>query len=266
MPKQKKTEELSAANLSSLQMEAAIPKIERRIADLENFKIDEITQMFDPKVVALEHELDALLVSIFGIHTIEYARHRHGVTNLTPMSFSYLEETPLYQVKKEIQEKITRSITELRTIRKGFLEELGDAGRTNPGKTLKAYEGLELHPAIERASGQLYRDGHYANAVENAVKALNALVRLNSGIDDKDGMPLMEIVFSPNNPILKLNALADQSDRDEQKGFMMMFSGAVAGLRNPRAHKIIEDDPEMALEFIAFISLLAKIADKAIKS
>ena len=41
------------------------------------------------------------------------------------------------------------------------------------------------------------------------------------------------------------------------------FTGAVTGLRNPRAHKIIKDDPEMALEFIAFVSLLAKLADKA---
>jgi hypothetical protein len=54
---------------------------------------------------------------------------------------------------------------------------------------------------------------------------------------------------------------ADQSDRDEQKGFMMMFSGAVAGLRNPRAHKLIKDDPERALEFIAYVSLLAKLLD-----
>jgi hypothetical protein len=62
---------------------------------------------------------------------------------------------------------------------------------------------------------------------------------------------------------LKFNPLADQSDIDEQRGFMMMFSGAIAGLRNPRAHKIINDDPEKALEFVAFISLLAKLADKA---
>jgi uncharacterized protein (TIGR02391 family) len=75
----------------------------------------------------------------------------------------------------------------------------------------------------------------------------------------------MEYVFSSSNPILKFNALADQSDRDEQRGFMMMFSGAVAALRNPRAHKIIQDDPEEALEFIAFISLLAKLVDRAKK-
>ena len=73
----------------------------------------------------------------------------------------------------------------------------------------------------------------------------------------------MERVFSPKAPVLRFNALADQTDADEQKGFMMMFSGAVAGLRNPRAHKLMNDDPERALEFIAFISLLAKLLDGA---
>jgi len=75
----------------------------------------------------------------------------------------------------------------------------------------------------------------------------------------------MERAFNPSNPTLKFNQLADQSDRDEQKGFMMMFSGAVAGLRNPRARKFIQDDPERALEFIAYVSLLAKLLDGAIE-
>jgi uncharacterized protein (TIGR02391 family) len=97
------------------------------------------------------------------------------------------------------------------------------------------------------------------------MKALNALVRMNSGVDDKDGTTLMEYVFSPKSPVLKFNNLSDSPEFDEQKGFMMMFSGAVVGLRNPRAHKIIKDDPEMALEFIAFISLLAKLADRTNK-
>jgi uncharacterized protein (TIGR02391 family) len=73
----------------------------------------------------------------------------------------------------------------------------------------------------------------------------------------------MTTVFSPKNPVLRFNALADKNDEDEQRGFMMMFAGAVAGLRNPRAHKLIKDDPERALEFIAFVSLLAKLLDGA---
>jgi uncharacterized protein (TIGR02391 family) len=63
--------------------------------------------------------------------------------------------------------------------------------------------------------------------------------------------------------LLKFNSLTNQSDKDEQKGFMQMFAGAVSGLRNPRAHGFLKDDPERALEFIAFVSLLAKLLDEA---
>ena len=82
------------------------------------------------------------------------------------------------------------------------------------------------------------------------MKALNNLVRLPSGLD-LDGDRPMTSVFSPEKPILQFNDMQDQSDKDEQRGFIMMFAGAVAGMRNPRAHKLIKDDPGRALEFIA---------------
>ena len=151
-------------------------------------------------------------------------------------------------------------VSNLETAIKLLEEKLADDGENPVGRALRAYEGLDLHPEIARAAGELYRDGHYANGIEDAVKALNQLVRLRSG-EEIDGTKLMERVFSPNNPVLRFNDLADDSDKDEQRGFMMMFSGAVAGLRNPRAHKLIQDDPERALEFIAFVSLLAKLLD-----
>lgn len=139
------------------------------------------------------------------------------------------------------------------------LEDRFELPDTNPAaRALRAYGDLDLHPEIERVASKLYGNGHYANAIEDAVKALNALVRLRSG-EELDGAQLMERVFSPKTPILRFNDLVDPSDLDEQKGFMMMFAGAVAGLRNPRAHKLIQDDPERALEFIAYVSLLAKL-------
>jgi uncharacterized protein (TIGR02391 family) len=246
-------------------MEAAIPKIERRISDLESFDIGSINHRSDPRIDALERELDTFLVSVFGAGTVEYDRYHWSITQLDTASINIMYQTPINEVQEGLRRGIATAKANLEAIKKGFLEELKDAGMTTAGRTLKAYEGLELHSAIERAAGKLFKDGHYANAIEDAVKALNNIVRLNSGIDDKDGTPLMEYVFSPKNPILKFNDLIDQFDIDEQKGFMMLFSGAVIGLRNPRAHKIIKDDPEMALEFIAFISLLAKLTDKAKK-
>ena len=257
MARTPKKAEPQSANLSLQQMELAIPKLDRR------FDVDSINDRSDPRIDALAKQLDGLLVSIFGAGTVEYDRYRWGVTQLDTASTNMFHDTPLEEIRDGLRQGMATAKAHLETIKTGFLEELGDAGHTGTGKTLKAYEGLELHPAIERAAGKLFHDSHYANAVEDAVKALNALVRLNSGIDDKDGTSLMEHVFSPKNPILKFNNLADSSDMDEQRGFMMMFSGAVAGLRNPRAHKIIKDDPEKALEFIAFVSLLAKLADQA---
>lgn len=260
-----KQPQLIEANLSYQQMETAIPKIEMRIADLDSFDIDSVNDRGDARIDALAKSLDTLLVAVFGARTVEYDRYHWKVTRLDTASITMMHQTPIHEVREGLRRGISTAKAHLETIKKGFLEELGDARLTSSGKTLKAYEGLELHPKIERAVGDLYMDGHYANAVEDATKALNALVRMRSGVEDKDGSTLMEAVFSPKNPILKFNKLADASDIDEQKGFMMMLSGAVAGLRNPRAHKIIKDDPEMALEFIAYISLLAKLVDKSTK-
>lgn len=253
--------EIREANLSFEAMEAAIPKIDRRMSDLDQLDIESVNNRSDPRISTLESKLDALLVEIFGIGTVEYNRYCN-YTRIDTASI-HMGGTPIHEVRDGLRRGIAYAKAQLEGIKSGFFEALEDAGRTAASKTLKAYQGLELHPSIERAAGRLFKDGHYSNAIEDSVKALNALVRLNSGVDDKDGPPLMEFVFSPKHPILKFNDLADESDFNEQKGFMMMFSGAVAGLRNPRAHKIIKDNPEMALEFISFVSLLAKLADRS---
>lgn len=260
----RKTQNVSpvAANLSIQQMQAAIPKLDRRIKELSEFDIKSIQNGSDPRIDAMSSTIQTLITNIFDVNTVEYQRYSH-IANLHQWPMSYMGETPLNIIHEGLQSAIETAKIQLETIKKGFVEELEDGGVTSAGKSLKAYEGLELHPKINLAAGQLFKDGHYSEAVEKAVKALNNLVRLNSGIEDKDGAQLMEAVFNPTKPILKFNALVDQSDHDEQKGFMMMFSGSVSGLRNPRAHKIMVDDPEMALEFIAFVSLLAKLADKA---
>ena len=257
--------ELKQANLSYEEIEASIPRIERRIKEIDEFDINSVKERSDPRIKALSNKLDELLVSVFGINTVEYKRYHSVTTRLDTAPLNFMYTVPIEEIKNGLCIGLANAKEQLITIKSGFLEQLEDAGRTTTSRTLKAYEGLELHPVIERAAGQLFRDCHYANAVEDAVKALNALVRLNSGVDDNDGSTLMEAIFNPKKPILKFNDLVDESDKDEQKGFMMMFSGAVAGLRNPRAHKIIKDDPKMALEFIAFISMLASLADKAKK-
>jgi uncharacterized protein (TIGR02391 family) len=239
--------ELRQANLSNAETQAAIPMIDRRLADLASFDALSVNDRSDARIKALSAKLDDLLVSIFGADTVEYRRYKASVTRLDTAPWNYAYPVPIAQVQQGLQKGKETSKAQLEAIRSGFLERLEDAGLTTAGRGLKAFEGLDLHSDIEHAAGGLYRDGHYANAIVEAVKALNARVRMRGGVDDRDGSQLMEFVFNPRNPVLKFNPLADQSDRDEQRGFMMMFSGAVAGLRNPRAHKIIQDDPEETL-------------------
>lgn len=257
--------EPQSAILSSPQKREAIRKIERRIAEVEAFDPNSVLDPRDPRISVIEKKLEEMLASIFGYGTIEYNRYHYQITHLDRTPIVLGRGPSLHQVVEKLNEGKLAILIHLRELVAQFSEDLEDQNLTPETHALRAQEGLELHSEIQQAAGHLFRDGHYANAIEDAVKALNALVRLRSGVDDKDGSHLMEFVFSPGNPVLKFNSLADQSERDEQKGFMMMFSGAVAGLRNPRAHKIIKDEPESALEFIAFISLLAKLVDKARK-
>jgi uncharacterized protein (TIGR02391 family) len=184
---------------------------------------------------------------------------------IDPTWFWVIYSTETYQQVEDFSRGLERTRAIVGDAIKRLNETALDTAEGTEARALKAYQGLDLHTEIVRAASDLYRDGHYANAVLDAVKALNAFVRLRSGVDDRDGAELMEQVFSVRNPVLAFNDLKDESDRNEQKGFMMLFSGAVAGLRNPRAHRLVKDDAERALEFIAFVSLLAKLADQAKK-
>jgi uncharacterized protein (TIGR02391 family) len=237
---------------------AAIPNALRKLTR----RLDELRSLEEPKPdtdfmglsTLIADKINTTIEEVFGDDTAEAHRfHVDRLWFLTNVSSKRIEEFCRGR---------DRAIAVIEAAIGWLKEKLADAEEDATGKTLRAYEGLDLHPEIARAASDLYRDGHYANAVEASVKALNGLVRLRSELE-LDGMSLMEKAFSPNNPILKVNDLSDQSDRDEQKGFMMMFSGAVSGLRNPRAHGFIHDDPERALEFIAFVSLLAKLLDEA---
>jgi hypothetical protein len=54
--------EVREASLSFEAMEAGIPKLDRRIADLDQFDVISVNDRSDPRINALENKLDALLV------------------------------------------------------------------------------------------------------------------------------------------------------------------------------------------------------------
>lgn len=144
-------------------------------------------------------------------------------------------------------------------------EKLLDFEADPVGQARVVFEGMNLHPRIAAVCSDLYKNGHYSQAVFDASKALVNFVKERSGRYDLDGVPLMTKVFSKNNPTLAFNILSDQSDKDEQEGMMHLFMGAVLGVRNPRGHSFLSDSPEDALEFIGLLSLLANRVEKSRK-
>ncbi len=253
------------ATLSPGQTRAAIPKLERRISALRDFDLSEVGGYHNPAIDILENQIQATLAEIFPPESLDYERYL--VDSLYhSFGFSFGGETSPAEINQNYRRGFEEAIAKLESAVVVLTERLEDLGESDTGRALRAIEGLDLHPEIERASGGLFRDDHYANAVEDACKALNTLVKLRSGRDDLDGVTLMQQVFSEKSPTLQFNDLRDDSDRSEQRGMMHLYIGAMAAFRNPRAHKIIQDDPERALEYIAFISLLAKLLDQAKKA
>jgi len=123
------------------------------------------------------------------------------------------------------------------------------------------FDKMQFHPKILEASESLFKTKHYAQAILEAFKAVNNFVKQKTGLA-LDGKDLMAQVFNKEDPIIKLNELRTQSERDEQEGFRFLFMGAMVGIRNPKAHDIVvQEDPYKTLEYLGFASLLLKKID-----
>jgi len=121
----------------------------------------------------------------------------------------------------------------------------------------------DLHPKLQEHCWERFRSGQYSDAILAAYKVVLNEIKNIANIHDLDGKQLVEKAFSLNTPIIKLNDLETQSDKDEQLGFMMMYSGAAVGIRNPKAHDlVIQDDKFKTLRYLTFASLLLERLDE----
>lgn len=122
------------------------------------------------------------------------------------------------------------------------------------------YDAVNLHPRVTNASRALFKDGHYAQAIFEAFKAVENFVQGKSGLT-LYGTNLMKKVFNEEDPIIKVLESGHYYE-EVQKGFKHLFIGASQGIRNPKAHKkIIQRDPYITLQYLGFFSFLLKRID-----
>jgi uncharacterized protein (TIGR02391 family) len=256
-----KEPELRKAELRPEQMRSALPRLRKRIEELRAVDINTIQAGWAIK--ALEQKVNSTLRDIFGPNTVEYQEFGDVWLDRTPLNL--INEPTSYEIREGLSRGISATVSSLETIISLFQEKLGDENLDVADRARQAFSSLELHPEIARAVTKLFEDGHYANAVEDACKVLDLLVRMRSGRIDLSGTELMQAVFSPKSPVLKFSDLQTESEKSEQQGLMFLYAGAMLAFRNPRAHGLIQDDAENALDYIAFLSLLAKMLDRTRK-
>jgi hypothetical protein len=91
-------------------------------------------------------------------------------------SQNYSRETPIHEIQQSIKDNLELAIAALTSIRESFQNDIQNLELDNPSaRILKACNGLELHPAIAETANNLYKDGHYANAV-GGMRARNYLI------------------------------------------------------------------------------------------
>ena len=135
-----------------------------------------------------------------------------------------------------------------------LFDQRGDANQA----ALHPFDVRNIHPRLPGKVRKLFDDGYYSEATFEAFKYVDKTVQKCSK-DSESGFKLMMKVFDEAKPLLKLNALGNTSERDEQKGFRFLFSGAVMAIRNPRGHEVdVHDDPDTCLDHLAFASLLLR--------
>lgn len=205
--------------------------------------------------------------SIFDDLKIEYIQtfpHAHDKTprNIIEMSVKEYPSYPYNEARHILIPKIKGAIFSLE---EGYSQGL-EKNQVSGAKRFRL-ENYELHKKIVEVSGQLFEDGHYKDAIFKAyvevidrVKQVARTPRASNG-NELDGDNLMNHVFKPENPIIKLNELQTDADIDEQRGFMFLFKG-ICGLRNKKGHKnFVQNDPNRTIEHLALASLLIGLLD-----
>lgn len=210
----------------------------------------------------MSEEIDNLILMVLGLLEMEHVNvNTSGVSELSEAltifatKYSCIDEVRILK-REHIPCESGFCMTD-KDVREIISFLLAKRSRVKDGQT--SYS-LIIHPEILSVAQSRMQSGHYADAVEGAFKELNKAVKEKVKIKlDKelDGASLMQRVFSSDNPLLMVeDNMETQSNKDTQKGYMMMFSGAMSAIRNPKAHENMVISKDDAIRKLMFASML----------
>lgn len=103
-------------------------------------------------------------------------------------------------------------------------------------------------------------DKNYFHAVLEATKSISAAIRARTGLTTDAG-ELAQQAFGGDDPLLRINARRNDTDRSEQRGFTNLLVGFFGTFRSPAAHAPKIEWPmgeQDALDLLSLASLLLR--------
>lgn len=124
-----------------------------------------------------------------------------------------------------------------------------------------------IHARITNVSYELYKDGHYASAAENAVKEVETRLRekfaeLKPGTSVPSKVGDIIGALLSDNGVFKFCDTSTTSGKNYRRGIQSLFEGTMAAYRNPSAHANLQYDRREAMEQIMLASQLMFVLDK----
>ena len=126
-------------------------------------------------------------------------------------------------------------------------------------------ERLDLHEALTDDCLEMFRNGHFNEAVRKAIERFEKYIQTAINDHTTIGKALIGKAFNRDNPLIPINANKTGNDLSEQEGFMHLAMGAMSGLRNLYSHGDVDQmSVTDAIERLSFVSLLFKRIDLAL--
>lgn len=142
--------------------------------------------------------------------------------------------------------------------------------RENLGENAPELSAALLHAWIWSGAKSLWQSGHYREAVEGAIKKLNAETQNKVGRRDLSETDLFKQSFSLDDAqagkarLRRMKDDGSETYKSVQRGAMNLAEGVFAGIRNPLSHEADQEISEQeALEYLAALSVIARWVDSS---
>lgn len=195
------------------EIDRAIAKLERRNKELEGLNIRDAVLNDTAADMTAIHNLRTTILEIYGEHSPEYSRHQHIQMWAGPLFIDMSQQDRIESKERGRTQKIG--------IVKGLIEALKEKREeftsTYAPPPLATFTKLHLNPRIESVARQRFLDGRHWDAVFAASKTLINMIKEAANEYELDGAPLVRKVFSKNNPVLLVNALADRTIKTSKR-------------------------------------------------